>query len=149
MNDLRTNEEKSTLTTADLAAASQPQGQGQPELAPEPDGVTGEGNRSMDTRDQSPRSTDWHMTKEPLIPDDGSRTMRWQEIQARFVDEPKTAVEEADGLVAEVIQQLASKFAAERSNLESQWQGGGDASTEDLRQAMQHYRDFFQRLLAA
>ena len=148
MNDLKTNEEKSTLTTADLAAASQVQGQGQPE-SPERDEVTGGGDRSMDTQSQSPRSTDPNMTKEPLIPDDGSRTVRWQEIQARFVDEPKKSVEEADGLVAEVIQQLASQFAEERSNLESQWQGGGEASTEDLRQAMQHYRDFFQRLLAA
>jgi hypothetical protein len=145
MNDLRTNEEKGTLTTRDLAAASQPQGQGQPESTLE----AGGGDRSMDSRDQSPHSTDPNMTKEPLIPDDGSRTARWHEIQSRFVDEPKKAVEEADGLVAEVIQQLASKFAAERSNLESQWQGGREASTEDLRQAMQHYRNFFQRLLAA
>jgi hypothetical protein len=149
MNDLRTNEEKSTLTTSDLAAASQVHGPAGPESSLEQGKVTSGSDPSMDTPAQSPRSPDSKDIAEPLISDDGSRTVRWQEIQARFVDEPKKSVEEADGLVAEVIQQLASQFAEERSNLESQWQGGGEASTEDLRQAMQHYRDFFQRLLAA
>jgi hypothetical protein len=31
--------------------------------------------------------------------------------------------------------------------LESEWEGGGEASTEDLRQALQHSRSFFNRLL--
>jgi hypothetical protein len=74
---------------------------------------------------------------------------RWTGVQAKFVDEPKQSVEQADGLVAEVIQDLAKRFAEERSNLEGQWARGGEASTEDLRQALQHYRSFFQRLLAA
>ena len=151
MNDLGTNEEnRGTLTTADLAAASQAQGQTQAESPREQhDGSTGGPYRSMDTREQSNGVSEPNATKEPLIPDGGSRKGRWEEIQARFVDEPKKSVEDPDGLVAEVIQQLASKFAEERSKLESQWQGGGEASTEDLRLAMQHYRNFFQRLLAA
>jgi hypothetical protein len=149
MNDLKTNEEKSTLTTADLAAASQAQSQSKLESTQEHDESAVAPDRSVDMREQSTAVTEPNATKEPLIPDDGSRKGRWEEIQAHFVDEPKKSVEEADGLVAEVIQQLASKFAEERSKLESQWQGGGEASTEDLRLAMQHYRDFFQRLLAA
>jgi hypothetical protein len=74
---------------------------------------------------------------------------RWTDIQSMFVDEPQTAVRNADGLVSEVIQELSHRFAQERQGLEHQWSGGGDVSTEDLRMALRHYRDFFQRLLAA
>jgi hypothetical protein len=74
---------------------------------------------------------------------------RWESIQANFVDDPRRAVEEADGLVANVMQQLADGFARERENLEGQWSRGEDVSTEDLRVALQRYRSFFQRLLSA
>lgn len=73
---------------------------------------------------------------------------QWTDIQAGFVDEPRHAVERADGLVAEAIKQLAESFANERAKLEGQWDRGGDVSTEDLRQALQRYRSFFSRLLA-
>jgi hypothetical protein len=43
---------------------------------------------------------------------------------------------------------LAETFAQERANLEQQWGRGQEASTEDLRQALQRYRSFFQRLLS-
>jgi hypothetical protein len=78
-----------------------------------------------------------------------SYSNRWSDIQGRFVDEPQESVKQADSLVADVIQQLAQRFAQERSTLEDQWQRGSEVSTEDLRQALQHYRSFFQRLLAA
>jgi len=74
---------------------------------------------------------------------------RWQEVQAAFVDEPRRAVEDADSLVAELMQRLAETFASERSALEAQWDRSGDVSTEDLRVALQRYRSFFDRLLAA
>ncbi len=74
--------------------------------------------------------------------------MRWSDIQAGFVDEPRQAVERADGLVAEAIKRLAESFADERSKLERQWDRGDDVSTEDLRQALQRYRSFFSRLLS-
>jgi hypothetical protein len=72
---------------------------------------------------------------------------QWTEIQAGFVDEPRRAVERADGLVADAIKRLAETFANERAQLEGQWDRGGDVSTEDLRQALQRYRSFFSRLL--
>ena len=56
-------------------------------------------------------------------------------------------MQDADALVAEVMQRLADGFAQERRNLEAQWAGGGEASTEDLRLALQRYRSFFNRLL--
>lgn len=74
---------------------------------------------------------------------------RWEQYQQGFVDEPKAAVESADELVAEVMQTVASQFAATREALERQWDRGDEVSTEDLRLAMQHYREFFNRLLAA
>jgi hypothetical protein len=73
---------------------------------------------------------------------------RWDSIQTGFVDEPRRAVEQADSLVAEVMQHLAQLFADERNKLESQWSRGDDVSTEDLRVALQRYRSFFDRLLS-
>jgi len=72
---------------------------------------------------------------------------RWTVIQTTFVDEPRTAVEQADTLVADVIRELARVFAEERGQLEAAWAQGTDVSTEDLRQALQRYRDFFHLLL--
>ena len=74
---------------------------------------------------------------------------RWDELQVGFVDEPRQAVEQADGLVAELMQHLARTFSDERSRLEAQWDRGDDVSTEDLRVALQRYRAFFGRLLSA
>jgi hypothetical protein len=78
---------------------------------------------------------------------DNLRT-RWKEIQTDFVDEPRKAVEQADGLVASAMKRLAEVFAEERSNLEKQWDRGDNVSTEDLRVAFQRYRSFFDRLLS-
>jgi len=89
--------------------------------------------------------------REPLFAGDDAERFRsrWQEVQAGFVDEPQQAVKDADSLVAELMQRLAETFSQERTNLESQWDSGDDASTEDLRVALQRYRSFFDRLLSA
>ena len=81
-------------------------------------------------------------------PDSESFRTRWRDIQGTFVDEPQKSVEKADELVASVIQRLAQVFSQERSKLESDWSKGRDVSTEDLRQALRHYRSFFDRLLS-
>lgn len=87
---------------------------------------------------------------ESLLPAGDAATFqkRWEEVQTQFVDEPRGAVEDADRLVAALMQQLAEGFAQERERLEAQWGRGEDISTEDLRVALQRYRSFFQRLLA-
>jgi len=72
---------------------------------------------------------------------------RWNEIQGKFVDEPRAAVQQADALVSEVVEQITQMFANEHSSLEGQWNQGNDVSTEDLRKALQHYRTFFNRLV--
>jgi hypothetical protein len=73
---------------------------------------------------------------------------RWDDLQAGFVDDPKDCVQKADALVADVVEQLTTGFSEARSRLEAQWARGEEASTEDLRQALKRYREFFQRLLA-
>ena len=89
--------------------------------------------------------------RRPLLADeelDGFRG-RWDAVQVGFVDEPRGSVQQADALVAELMQRLAQTFSEERTSLESQWEQGADVSTEDLRVAMQRYRSFFDRLLRA
>jgi len=81
--------------------------------------------------------------------DVGGFRSRWNEIQVRFVDEPRGSVQKADGLVAEMMGRLTQMFSEERTRLESQWERGDDVSTEDLRIALQRYRSFFERLLSA
>src|SRR5512133_3249393 len=49
---------------------------------------------------------------------------RWNEIQGKFVDEPRAAVQQADALVSEVIGQLTQMFANEHTSLEGQWKEG-------------------------
>jgi len=72
---------------------------------------------------------------------------RWNEVQGQFVDEPRSAVQQADALVSEVIEKITRMFASEHSLLEGQWKQGNEVSTEELRKALQHYRSFFNRLV--
>ncbi|GAB3011205.1 hypothetical protein [Mycobacterium bourgelatii] len=73
---------------------------------------------------------------------------RWAAVQAAFVDDPRDCVQKADALVSDLVGQVTNNFAQARSRLEGQWARGEEASTEDLRLALMHYREFFQRLLA-
>jgi hypothetical protein len=86
-----------------------------------------------------------------LLPDgeESDFQRRWEEIQTRFVDDPRQAVEDADALVAGVMQRIAEGFAQARDGLEGQWSRGEDVGTEELRVALQRYRAFFRRLLSA
>ena len=77
----------------------------------------------------------------------GDFRSQWSHVQTGFVDEPRRTVEDADKLVAAVMQRLAEGFANERSGLEKQWDSRDNVSTEDLRVALQRYRSFFDRLL--
>ena len=85
-----------------------------------------------------------------LVPPDVVADFRakWNSLQIKFVDEPRSAVKEADSLVADMIKRITELFANERSGLEQQWSRGDDVSTEDLRIAMKRYRSFFDRLLS-
>jgi hypothetical protein len=132
------------LTTADMANPSRPT---EENLGMPAEGTEGRQLRAVPARDMAQQEP----VVTPLLGADeaGSFNSRWQEVQAEFVDDPRHAVEDADHLVAEAIQRLAQVFADQRAELERQWDRGDDISTEDLRVSLQHYRSFFQRLLAA
>jgi hypothetical protein len=68
-------------------------------------------------------------------------------VQTGFIDEPRRAVEQANALVAEVIQQIDKTFSDEQLKLEQQWNRGDNLSTEDHRLTLRRYRSFFDRLL--
>ena len=131
------------LTTQDLAAAADRRRDDQ--SRPEPDAAPTDAQASQDGAQASQNG------HEPLLPaHEGDRfKSRWVEIQASFVDEPQRSVEQADALVADLMQRLAATFSEERENLEGQWAKGDDVSTEDLRVALTRYRSFFDRLLSA
>jgi hypothetical protein len=107
--------------------------------------------RQVDTRPaQAVPNGSESQQRAPLFPDAelGDFRHRWQNVQSGFVDDPRTAVRQADELVASLMKRLADIFADERGKLERDWDKGGDVSTEDLRQALQRYRSFFDRLLS-
>jgi hypothetical protein len=94
---------------------------------------------------------------------------RWKQAQGTFVDQPAVAIAEADALVIEVMRDrgypVASEFEQRAADVSvdhpdviehyraahgiSQRATGGQASTEDLRQAMVHFRALFAELLGA
>ena len=90
------------------------------------------------------------MDESPFFAGEESERFRseWLRIQTAFVDDPRAAVQQADGLVKQVIDRLGAVFGDERSRLEAQWSRGGEAETESLRVALQRYRAFFSRLLS-
>ena len=71
---------------------------------------------------------------------------RWRDVQSRFIDDPREAVELADHLVVEMMDHIGDRIADHRSALTRERDG---AETEDLRQAVRRYRALFHRLLSA
>jgi hypothetical protein len=100
--------------------------------------------RSTMDSDNSPDLSE----EDPLVPGDAAVDFRarWEIIQQGFVDDPRSAVTDADTLVGDLLERLSSTFDQQHQSLERQW-SDGEPSTEDLRAALQRYRSFFQRLL--
>jgi hypothetical protein len=158
------------LTTADLAQGKRPTGAGNPlkddalneerAMKDRPGPVLAERPESKEVREDASgaKTTDRQNTAgtpsaaaaAPLFLNNELEELRnrWNGVQTAFVDEPRRAVEQADGLVASAMKRLAEVFAEERSKLEHQWDRGDNVSTEDLRIALQRYRSFFHRLLS-
>ena len=93
-------------------------------------------------------------------------TERWTDVQAKFVDDPVRAVAYADALLAEVMSargypvgdfdQRAGDISVDHPKVVEHYRAGhdvavrherGEAGTEDLRQAMIHYRALFDELV--
>lgn len=105
----------------------------------------------------------------PLTPDERGRYVaKWREIQARFVDDPRAAVTQGDVLVDEVMRargypiadfdQRIADLSVNHARVVDNYRAArgisvrhrqGEASTEDLRQAMIYYRALFEDLLSA
>jgi hypothetical protein len=103
----------------------------------------------------------------PLAPEDRARFIdSWARVQARFVDGPGSAVTEADQLLGDVMstrgypmsdfEQRAADISVDHplvlDNYRAAHQGAmrqtrGEASTEDLRKAMIHFRTLFEELV--
>jgi hypothetical protein len=121
------------------------------EVQPEDVGTTPQPSAPLSMSDPDEQTPGGDGRREPLLPADRTAGYRgrWQDIQSRFVDDPRSSVEQADTLVLEVVQDLQTTFGSERGSLEAQWQSGEDVQTEDLRMALRRYRSFFDRLLSA
>jgi hypothetical protein len=91
---------------------------------------------------------------------------QWQSIQSRFVDSPKGAVAEADDLVSSVMkvrgypvsdfEQRAADISVDHPRVVENYRsahaialrvGKDQATTEELRTAMIHYRSLFEELV--
>jgi hypothetical protein len=98
--------------------------------------------------------------------DRSSFLYRWNDVQSRFVDDPKGAVTLADSLVNEAMQargypmgdfeQRAADISVDYPVIVENYRAAheiairhsrGQASTEDLRKSMVHYRTLFEELL--
>jgi len=116
-------------------------------------------------RDREKRHAELEL--KPLSAESKARySAAWEEVQIQFVDAPETAVSTADELTTRLIaergyptgdydDQLASLSVQHARTLEhyrdahaiSERSKTGEASTEDLRQALVHYRALFADLL--
>jgi hypothetical protein len=103
----------------------------------------------------------------PLAPGDRARyTESWRGVQARFVDDPRVAVTEADQLLGDVMftrgypvsdfEQRTADMSVDHPKVVENYRAAheialrhsqGQASTEELRQAMLHYRTLFEELV--
>ena len=103
----------------------------------------------------------------PLSPESRDRyARRWQSTQTRFVDDPTGAVVEADALVQEVMQERGyptddferrvADISVDHPDLVEKYRTAhgiaqaserGEASTEDMRHSVRHYRALFAVLL--
>jgi hypothetical protein len=127
--------------------------------SPVTDGGAAEPTRSgagtvSETADRSGVTTDQHDPaaggdRTPLVPGDRAESYatRWNEVKGMFVDEPRQAVQKADELVGELLEDLQRGFTEQRHDIE-QGLDNDDTSTEDLRMALRRYRSFFDRLLS-
>jgi hypothetical protein len=126
-------------------------------------GDRGEAERDLEHR----RHRVEQLQIQPLPPGEADRFADgWREVQKQFVDEPERAVHEADRLVTEVMQRRGypmSEFDQRAADLSvnhprvvenyrtahriAERSRNGGVSTEDLRQAMVHYRVLFEDLL--
>jgi len=101
------------------------------------------------------------LTYRNLVPDAEQFTAQWQEIQFRFVDDPRGSVTEAADVVAQVtakmeaaiqerqraIEERQRAIAEQQRSLRDQWGEGSNADTEALRATLRMYKTFLDQLI--
>ena len=88
---------------------------------------------------EKPRSEMW--------PDMSDFQLRFEQIQAEFIDDPKAAVQKAERLTEEATDQLTKSM---RERMQAMRKDTGDnADTEQMRVTMRTYREFIQSLPGA
>jgi hypothetical protein len=122
-----------------------------------------EAERELTARQERRRKFDIH----ELEPEVQSRYVeQWRAVQARFVDEPAQALRDADGMVTEIMSkrgypmddfdQMAADVSVDHSREVEDYRAAhaiseastrDEASTEDMRLGIQHYRSLFESLL--
>jgi hypothetical protein len=112
--------------------------------AEEPE-VVGRGDAEGSTAFTVPDAEPEPVPEAPVASATASPSTRWQEIQAMFIDDPRTCAELAAGLVDDSIQALVAFVKEQQDSLLAAWHGD-DAGTEELRTAVRHYRAFAGRL---
>jgi hypothetical protein len=98
-----------------------------------------------------------------LVPDAEQFTAQWQEIQFRFVDDPRGSVTEAADIVAQVtakmeaaiqerqraIEERQQAIAEQQRSLRGRWGEDSNADTENLRETLRMYKTFLDQLIGS
>jgi hypothetical protein len=135
-------------TTRDDTTASRSNGSTD-DLRGDADATAGTASATTGVGSGSSSGGDSTGDRAPLVSRDRADqyTSRWNEVKGMFVDEPRQAVQQADALVGDLLDDLEQLFRAQRQEIENGLDND-DTSTEDLRMALRRYRSFFDRLLA-
>jgi len=123
-------------------------------------GERGPAEKALEARAERVKGFDIH----PLSTEQSQRYgEQWRQVQARFVDDPEGAIRDADHLCGEVMQargypmadfeQRAADVSVDHPAVVEHYRAAHavasdrNAATEDLRQAMVHYRTLFEDLI--
>ncbi len=128
---------------------------------------TAGGSKAAETELESRKQRREQFEIRPLSPQTAADyAEKWKQVQVHFVDAPADALREADVLLSEVMrergypvedfEQRAADISVDHPAFVENYRAGhaiavgdsqGQASTEDLRQAIRHYRALFEDLL--
>ena len=107
--------------------------------------VAGQGEADRSMTFSAPDAEPEPVPESPAASATASLSTRWHEIQAMFVDDPRTSAELAAALVDDSIQALVASVKEQQDSLLAAWHDQ-DAGTEELRTAVRHYRALGDRL---
>ena len=177
-------EQPGAATIADVPAARTPTGETPATAAPAHDVPTPAGDVPAATDAEAPGSTGRHaaadsnlrpgeatgklgdfsdLTYGNLVPDAERFTAQWQEIQFRFVDDPRGSVTEAAEIVAQItakmeaaiqerqraIEERQRAIAEQQRSLRGRWGEDTNADTEALRETLRMYKTFLDQLIGS